>query len=115
MEGSIPYLDRLIKVNPNYKQAGFMLGFAYQKMGNDPRAISEYQRFLVGRPENVQTRFNLAYALMTEGDCEAAIEHFKTVLTLKPDYKEVHLHLSTCYRELGAEASTVTHETSFKN
>jgi len=112
---SIPYLERVVNFNPDYDLSGFLLGFAYQELGQNERAIREYERFLVNHPEHVQTHFNLAYALMVENKCDAAIEHFKTVLALQPQYREAHLHLSTCYRAVGDTPRAAENERIYLN
>jgi len=106
---SIPYLERIIGLNPDFWETGFRLGFAYQKTGQSQKAIDTYNRFLQRNPEHVQGHFNLADTLMADNDCKTAVMHFKKTLELKPSYREAHLHLSSCYKVLGDEQQAAHH------
>ncbi len=107
--GAIPYFQRIVDMQPDYRAAGFQLGFSYQKVGKSEKAIASYRHFLQFKPDHVQTHFNLGYELMKRDDCTSAIEHFKRVLALKPNYYETHYHLSKCYRILGDISSAQYH------
>ncbi|MCA9668586.1 MAG: tetratricopeptide repeat protein [Myxococcales bacterium] len=94
---SLAPLRRLMRLSPRgYKDAGYLLGWAYQKLGQRDRAIAAYRAFLSAQPKHVQARFNLAFALMKRGDCKAAVPEFQRVLSLKPSYQAARLHLSSC-------------------
>jgi tetratricopeptide (TPR) repeat protein len=111
---SIPYFERIIGLNPDYKQTRFWLGFSYQKTGQSQKAIDMYNRFLQSHPNHAQSHFNLAYELKSVKDCNTAVAHFNKVLELRPSYREAHLHLSRCHRILGDETSAEKHEILYK-
>ena len=113
-QSAIPYFERIIKLNPDYKLVEFWLGFAYQKSGQSQIAIDTYLRFLENNPNHVQAYFNLAYELKSVDNCITAVEHFNKVLQLRPSYLESHLHLSSCYRTLGDGALANKHENLYQ-
>lgn len=108
-------LIEIRNLNPNYRRTGFLLGWAHQSAGRITEAISTYRKYLSERLRDIQAHFNLAYALMNEDQCQEAIDEFKQTLKLNPDYLEVHLHLSTCYKELGKSEEAEKHLTLWNN
>ncbi|MFC1595781.1 tetratricopeptide repeat protein [Candidatus Margulisiibacteriota bacterium] len=90
---SIKYLQAIIAKNPGYKNAGLLLGFAYQKLKMEEEAILVYRQYLNHKPADYQAHFNLAYAYMEKGEYQKAISGFKKVLELKPDYREARGYL----------------------
>ena len=100
-EESVPFLQAVLAKDPGYQRTGFLLGFAHQRAGRKEEMFSTYRNYLERKPRDYQAHFNLAFALMNGDHCHKAIEEFKQTLILNPDYIEVHLHLSTCYKRLG--------------
>ena len=98
---SLKALQRLHAQRASYRESLFLEGFALQMLGRNQEAIASYRTFLQEQPKHVQTRFNLAYALMKESQYREAVQEFQQTLQLRPSYREVHLHLSTCFRALG--------------
>ena len=77
-------------------------------------ALTTSQQFLKRQPDHVQTNFNLAYEFKKRSDCQPAVKYFKRVLELNPNYRESHLHLSTCYKTLGDEDLSTKHSMIYK-
>jgi protein O-mannosyl-transferase len=107
-EDSIPLLEAVMEYDSDYLRTGFLLGFAYQKMGR-LETIKTYQDYLDRKPLDSQAQFNLAYALMKKEKYQIAIQHFNEALQLRKEYHEVHLHLATCYRSLGRAKEAEKH------
>jgi tetratricopeptide (TPR) repeat protein len=82
--------------------------------GDNNAAIRVYQAFLARRPDFYQAQFNLGCALMALRRPREAAQHFEKVLTLKPDYRAAHLHLATCYEELGDAPAAARHRAAYQ-
>jgi hypothetical protein len=93
----------------------FSQALALQMKGQLQEAISLYQSYLKQEPDYFQAHFNLAHALMGSNQCAAAIPEFQRTLELWSGYRETHLHLSRCYRELGLPGQAEHHEQIYKD
>jgi protein O-mannosyl-transferase len=108
-EEALELFDRILSRNPGFKDAGFLVAFIYQKKGDNVAASEHYESYLTHNPGHVQSRFNYAYALMGLERYSDAIVQFEQALDLNPDYREIHLHLSRCYRGVGDLAQAHSH------
>ncbi|MEM7311073.1 MAG: tetratricopeptide repeat protein [Planctomycetota bacterium] len=111
--GSLPFLERLAQLAPDYKDALFLEGFARQTSRPD-LAIDLYRRFLETSPDHVQARFNLAHALKVRGDFRRAADGFERCLELRPSYAECHYHLADCYDRLGDPEKVTFHRGEYQ-
>jgi len=98
--GSLAFTGRLKALGMEDPETLFLEGFARQKTGDLPGAVAAYRAYLLQDPRHAQVLFNLAHALMTLGQYPEAVIRFEETLKLRPDYREVHLHLATCYERL---------------
>ena len=81
---------------PEYKELGFVRGFALQKLGRNQEALDDYNAFLRSHPTHAQVLFNSGYALMTMGRCFEALRYFERTVALRPGYSEAREHLERC-------------------
>lgn len=108
-EEALSFLNPVLHEYPYFKRTGYLIGFAYQKTGQNEEAISVYEAYLKNDKQDSQALFNLGYAYMDTDRCLDSIEAFNKTLDQKPDYDEVHLHLSTCHKKLGNMAQSDKH------
>jgi Flp pilus assembly protein TadD len=102
------------RINPDYEETQLLKGFALQMTGRLDEAIPTFQKFLGTHPDHAVAEFDLGHALMTSKRCDEAVPHFEKVLALKPDYAAAHLHLSTCYKELGNGTAAAEHAAAYE-
>jgi tetratricopeptide (TPR) repeat protein len=111
---SIPYLERVTAINPNYLDTLFLLAVAHEKSARGDFAIAAYRGFLSNHPDHVEARFGLGSALANAGDCGEAVAHFERVLALQPGLAAAHRHLAACYRTLGEDVKAAEHATMYE-
>ena len=70
--------------------------------------------YLEQQPDYYQAHFNLGIALKDLHQYAAAISEFERTLELWPGYKEAHLHLAYCYKELGMTEEMRRHESLYQ-
>jgi|CXWL01.1.fsa_nt_gi tetratricopeptide (TPR) repeat protein len=78
-------------------EAHYLLGDAYQKMGNATAAISSYQRAISSKPDIYQAHRNLADVFRNEGRFNDAITTSKQALITFPNDGNIYTDLSWYY------------------
>jgi protein O-mannosyl-transferase len=107
--GSLEWIATLERLDPGYRELGFLKGFALRRLGRLDEAIVTYRAFLPAQPKHAQAQFNLGYALLIARRCDEAIPHFEAALSLNPDFHDAHLHLATCFEQIGDHAQASRH------
>lgn len=100
--GSLEHVHQVRARVVNYKELGFVRGFALQMLRRNEEAVVEYRRQLATIPNHVQVTFNTGYALMALGRCAEAGGYFEKTLELRPGYAEARYYLDRCRRTLAA-------------
>jgi tetratricopeptide (TPR) repeat protein len=67
-EGSIPYLQRSLELNPDATQSRISLGLAYLHCGRNDEAVAEFSRVAVQDPLSSQMNLALTYAKLGRRD-----------------------------------------------
>lgn len=91
----------LISQFPKSITLSFMMGAAYQGLGNLGLAVEFYQKVISIKPDHVDAYNNMGTALKIQGKLEEAIEAFKKALVLKPDFAEVYINMGNALKEQG--------------
>ena len=91
----------LISQFPKSITLSFMMGAAYQGLGNLGVAVEFYQKAINIKPDHVDAYNNMGIALKIQGKLEEAIEAFKKALSLQPDYAEVYINMGNALKEQG--------------
>ena len=108
-EEALSFLKPILHEEPDFKRTGYLIGYAYQKLENNEKAITAYEIYLKNDKQDYQAVFNLAFAYMEANQYTKSIEVFSKTLDQKPDYLEVHLHLSICHNKLGNNIKAEQH------
>ncbi|MCI0475381.1 MAG: tetratricopeptide repeat protein [Anaerolineales bacterium] len=83
---AILFLESLSRVNPANSHAHYLLAYAYLRMGNPERAISEAQAAIrVDRGRNLGYRSLLARLYEQAGYHDQAYEEYLAILAISPD------------------------------
>ncbi len=75
LDKAIPYLEKALKIHPNYKNASLLLGNAYFYKKEYEKAIHYYEHCLKIAPDYQDARRNLGVALRDAGRQAGEIEH----------------------------------------
>ena len=86
IRSAIKQLKEALRLQPNYPEAHFALGWALDDDGDLDGAIAEYNEALRLKLERAYVHYRLGSALDAKGDAEGAQHQFDEVLRLQPDY-----------------------------
>ncbi|MFO7613385.1 MAG: tetratricopeptide repeat protein [Bacteroidales bacterium] len=96
------YLQTATTIEPNRKDAYYLLGLAYQEQENIPKAIETYEKLLIIAPEFKEAHYNLGYIhLVYINDFEAAIRYFDQAIALDPSYTDAFFNRGYSYELMG--------------
>jgi len=102
---SLGFVEKVINIDPSYKDIYFLRGFGLQQTGALAEAMESYRRHLQRFPEDDKAWFNLGHAQLTSDQCGDAIASFQQSQRLDPNRPATHEHLATCYERLGRKES----------
>jgi protein O-mannosyl-transferase len=90
-----------LEKNPNSWMVHNNLGIALSQLGQEEKALAEFEESLKLNPDFPQVHVNLGAALIHTDRRQEALEHFRQALKLKPDDPEAHYHLGNVALEEG--------------
>lgn len=77
------------------------LGYAHARKGENPEAVSAYQKVLQQNPRSVQARLLLGESYLAMDRADLAAEEFRRVLSLTPNDVRAHFQLGLAYMKAG--------------
>lgn len=89
-------LNRIARINPDYRQTLFARGWAEWNLGQRNAAITDYQAYLRYHPDDAQGLLNLGYSLVELGRCKEAVSPLQQVLRLEPKNTAARHDLALC-------------------
>ena len=89
-----------IELTPQAPDLHFNLAQVYEKVGDVPKAILNYQRETAVAPGNFNAHLNLGLLYLPAGNTEAAIPCFQTLLKLRPGEPRASFLLAESYNLL---------------
>jgi tetratricopeptide (TPR) repeat protein len=99
---SIPVLERLAAKQKDSVAAGFLLGSAYERTGQRPRAVAEFRRVLEIDPDFHAALNYLGYTYAESGEnLEEALSLVGRAVALEPDNGAYVDSLGWTYHQLG--------------
>lgn len=98
---AIESYKQTIRIKPDYAEAHYNLGIAYDELKNYPKAIESYKQAIRIKPDFVDAYLGLGNAYGKSGDDKKTIESYKQAIRIKPDYADVHFSLGFYYGLLG--------------
>jgi Flp pilus assembly protein TadD len=81
---AIPYLKEALLIKPDYADASYNLGLAYQRLGRQQEAIISYKETIRLNPNYSKAHNNLGKAYETLGRNNEASAEYKKALKLDP-------------------------------
>jgi tetratricopeptide (TPR) repeat protein len=86
---AIEKLDQVIDLKPDFAEAWNRRGDAYVALGDENRALAEYERALALNPYQFGTLASCGEIWMTRSDYRKAADYFRRALDLNPNLREV--------------------------
>ncbi|NNM15057.1 MAG: tetratricopeptide repeat protein, partial [Bacteroidia bacterium] len=94
---AVEEFKKCVEIHPQYFEAYFGLGEAYNKKGDYAKAVEYYQKVLEIKPTYRSGLNNLGNAYLRAGNMDKAIETFNKAISLHPDYPEAYNNMGTVY------------------
>ncbi|MFZ3114598.1 MAG: tetratricopeptide repeat protein [Syntrophales bacterium] len=82
------YLEKALKLKPDYLDALFNKGVALAGQGKYAEALPVYMRVLALKPNFAEAHNNAAIAYAQLGNLDKAAMHFREAIKISPDYRE---------------------------
>src|SRR5260370_19729732 len=87
---AIDYLNRALRLKPDFAAAHNNLGFALQRQGKLGEAEASLRQALRLKPDYAEAHNSLGVALWQQGRLKEAAASYQQALRVKPDYAEAH-------------------------
>ena len=93
---------RAISVSPDNYVAANCLGKAFEKIGDQGKALVLYQDSVRIEPRYAQSQFNLAISLLTFGQTAEALTHLEAAAALEPRNSDIQFDLGVYFTQHGS-------------
>jgi tetratricopeptide (TPR) repeat protein len=104
---ALTYFQKAIRINPDYAEAWFYVGYCYHQLGRYQDSIEACKQSIRIKPDNANVHYNLGVAYTKLGQIQDAIESFKQTIRINPDYAEAHYFLGVSYSSLGRHQEAI--------
>jgi len=91
--------NEALRIDPNFAEAHFNLGVAYQEKGKLKEAIAEYEKALQIYPKYLEAHNNLGILYFRRGMLDQALAEYQRTIEIKPDYAKGYYNIGSVYRE----------------
>ena len=88
-EESLPYLDKILEINPNHTSALLNKGSALISLDRSNESIAYFDRLLAIEPNNIKALTSKAAALSNLGEYAKALELYNKALSIDKDNAEI--------------------------
>ena len=99
LNASIISFEKAILLKPNYAEALFNLGVAYQKLNQSDMAIETYEKALVFQHAYPTAHQNLGIIYFIKNQLSSAIKSFEWAVAYSPNYSEAYYSLGSAFQK----------------
>lgn len=107
IDDAIRTYRRALDENPEFADAHFALGYAYDKQGNMDKALMSYRQAVTLNPLNADYLYSLGYTYERKKELRQAVESYEAALAVKPDDVDVAFALGYAHEQLGQYAEAI--------
>ncbi len=97
--------QKAISLYNNYGQALYNLAAVYDRKGEVPQAIKQFEKLQGANPRDPSLLFQLGLLYYRNDQKEGALKAWERAVVFFPDYSNAHWYLSLAYEERGDQAS----------
>lgn len=95
------------KVQTSSEAAWFMLGRAYNEVGQAAKAIEAYQQAIRINQNNASTWFNIGSSYGDIGQSAESIDAYKKAILLKPEFAQAWNNMGATYNKMGQALNAI--------
>jgi tetratricopeptide (TPR) repeat protein len=93
---AIEYLNKAIKLRPDFTDAYMVRGLAYADLGQQERAVEDFTKAIRLKPNAILYNLRgLAYG--NQGQYQLAITDYNEAIRLQPDFADAYFRRGLCY------------------
>jgi len=100
IEATIESFEKAILLNPNYAEAHYNLGVAFQRDHQLDKAVECYKKAIIAKPAYPIAHNNFGLISLEQGNINSAIKSFEWAVAYDPYYAEAHNNLGAAFQEL---------------
>jgi tetratricopeptide (TPR) repeat protein len=101
LDEAIASFNKALSLKPDYAEAYYNMGLAFQDQGKLEEAIGSYNKALSLKPDYAEAYNTTGNALQDQGKLEEAIASYNKALSLKPDYAEAYNNMGNALNDQG--------------
>ena len=99
-DAAIKCFERATKLQPDYAEAHFNLGVAFQKLKKIDSSIMSYENAIKFIHSYPAAHNNLGVIKLSQGEFNSAVKNFEWAIAYSPNYAEAHNNLGKTYQAL---------------
>lgn len=104
----VPLLQKALELKPNYPEALYNLGLAYNALGDKEAAIASYQQAIEKKPDYPEAHYNLGNTMQELGNHRAAVAAYINALRYRPNHPQTNFNLGIAYKHLSDHEAAIT-------
>jgi hypothetical protein len=94
-------LNDVVQIDPEYKDAAYLLGLCYANLNRYEEAIPLFKGILDRKPDDAKTLTSLAYAYLKQNKLQEAADTYEGLASISSANPQVWIDLGDIYRTLG--------------
>ena len=94
-------LDYVMKMEPNYKDAPYLLGLCYTNINRNEEAIKQFKDIITQNPNDAKSLLALGYIYLKDDNLTEAIKIYEKLTVLIPENPELWMDIGDIYSKLG--------------
>jgi Flp pilus assembly protein TadD len=98
---AIKYLNKAIKLQPDYADAYNERGIAFTQLGQKQKAIEDFNKAISLNPQDANFYNNRGIVYFQLGQYQRTIDDYNVVIRLKPDNANAYNNRGVSYLQLG--------------
>jgi tetratricopeptide (TPR) repeat protein len=106
---AIGYYRRALSYDPDFPEAHFYLGHAFEQQGNLDLAMSEYEKAIWFPPVQEQTHIRMGTVLAKQQKPAEAVAQYQAALKVNPDSAVAHNNLAKIFHSQGRLDDAMLH------
>ena len=103
IEIAINLYNKVLKIEPNYIQAYYNLGIAFNNLKQKTKALECYKKVIEINPDLVSAYNNLGVILQETGQHKIALDYYEKAIKINPNHTNIYNNLGVVYQELGEQ------------
>jgi tetratricopeptide (TPR) repeat protein len=107
LDQAIEKYDRALESRPDYPEALYNRGLAYQEKKDDERAMGDFSKALAAKPDFAEAHVGLGNVYLNRNEDDKALEQYQLALKINDKLPEAYINLGHVYADRGDDQSAL--------